>query len=236
MSGAVHPEFRNRGIGGALLDWQHARALEYLSTVSAPVEGRITVHAPADQHSLHHLLERRGYTVLRRFDELSRDVSAPIPEAPVPEGLELVDYSERWSAATLDAKNTTFADHWGSLPESAEYWAQRGESGGLRPDASKLLIEGDSVAAFVLTTVNEDDWSRLEHRFGYITLVGVRRKWRGRGAARALLAAVLTSYRQLGWQRASLHVDTTSPTGADGLYRKLGFAPVAADLVYGLIY
>ncbi len=192
---------------------------------------------------LHRLLEQRGFGVVRTFDELSRDIADDIPEIAIPEGLELVPYSQQWSAATLAAKNETFADHWGSLPETVEHWEQRNTSaangaGGLRTDASLLLVRRDhsgsgEVVAFVLTTVNEEDWQRLGHPFGYITLVGVRRSQRGRGAAQALLAAVLTRHRELGWQRATLHVDTTSPTGADRLYRRIGFIPAARELVFG---
>jgi ribosomal protein S18 acetylase RimI-like enzyme len=164
-----------------------------------------------------------------------------MPEIAVPAGLELVDYSERWASATRDAKNESFADHWGSLPETEEHWNQRlGDpaDGGLRTDASLLLISTDDsghqeVVGFVLTSANESDWDRLGHSFGYIVLVGVRRSHRGSGAAQAMLSAVLHRYRELGWQRATLHVDTTSPTGADRLYRKLGFEPVAVELVYG---
>ncbi|THG29737.1 GNAT family N-acetyltransferase [Naasia lichenicola] len=243
LSGVVHPGHRGRGLGGALLDWQQARALEHLALVEEPVEGRMNAYTSSEQAALHRLLERRGFGVVRAFDELSRDTAEDIPEIAIPEGLELVPYSQQWSAATMAAKNETFADHWGSLPETVEHWEQRNTTaangaGGLRTDASLLLVGrdesgADEVVAFVLTTVNEEDWERLGHPFGYITLVGVRRSQRGRGAAQALLAAVLLRYRELGWQRATLHVDTTSPTGADRLYRRIGFVPAARELVYG---
>lgn len=243
MAGVVHPARRGRGIGRALLAWQESRAFAQLAGVDEPVEGRVVVYASGNQAELHRLLERQGYTVIRRFDELSPDIADDIPEIPVPAGLELVDYSERWAQATRNAKNETFADHWGSLPETEEHWNQRSGdaadgAGGLRTDASLLLVSTDDsgdreVVAFVLTTVNQSDWERLGHPFGYITLVGVRRSQRGKGAAQALLSAALRRYRELGWQRATLHVDTTSPTGADKLYRKLGFEPAAVELVYG---
>ena len=243
LAGVVHPAHRGLGIGRELLAWQESRALAQLASIDLPVEGRVIVYTSGDRRDLHHLLERRGFGVVRKFDELSRDIADDIPEIAIPDGLELVDYSEHWAAETLEAKNATFADHWGSLPETEEHWAQRipdpeTGAGGLRTDASLLLVGPDGrggreVAAFVLTTVNERDWERLGHPFGYITLVGVRRSQRGKGAAQALINAALRRYRELGWQRATLHVDTTSPTGADKLYRKLGFTPAAIELVYG---
>jgi mycothiol synthase len=56
--------------------------------------------------------------------------------------------------------------------------------------------------------------------------VSVRRAWRRRGLARALLASSLVAAREAGHDGASLGVDSDSPTGATGLYRSLGFEPV----------
>jgi ribosomal protein S18 acetylase RimI-like enzyme len=57
-------------------------------------------------------------------------------------------------------------------------------------------------------------------------MVSVRRPWRRRGLARALLASSLVGARADGFTSASLGVDTESPTGATDLYRSLGFRPV----------
>jgi ribosomal protein S18 acetylase RimI-like enzyme len=56
--------------------------------------------------------------------------------------------------------------------------------------------------------------------------VSVRRPWRRRGLARALLASSLVAARQAGHTGAALGVDSDSPTGATDLYRSLGFEPV----------
>ena len=59
----------------------------------------------------------------------------------------------------------------------------------------------------------------------YVDMVSVRRPWRRRGLARALLASSLVGAREAGFTSASLGVDTDSPTGATDLYRSLGFVP-----------
>lgn len=58
---------------------------------------------------------------------------------------------------------------------------------------------------------------------GYTELLGVRRPWRGRGIAVALLAAVMAAYRADGTDYAELGVDTANPSGAHGLYAALGY-------------
>jgi mycothiol synthase len=55
--------------------------------------------------------------------------------------------------------------------------------------------------------------------------VAVRRPWRRRGVARALLTSSLVGAREAGFTSANLGVDSDSPTGATGLYESIGFAP-----------
>jgi ribosomal protein S18 acetylase RimI-like enzyme len=56
-----------------------------------------------------------------------------------------------------------------------------------------------------------------------IPLVGTRRTGRKRGIASALLTRAVTEARAAGFDTASLGVDADSPSGAVGLYERLGF-------------
>ena len=51
----------------------------------------------------------------------------------------------------------------------------------------------------------------------------MRRPWRGRGLATALLVRGMIAFRAAGMDAASLGVDTENPTGAVGLYERVGF-------------
>lgn len=62
------------------------------------------------------------------------------------------------------------------------------------------------------------------------------REWRGRGLASALLADVLQAYRDAGLECAVLDVDADNPTGALGVYTKLGFEPTAREVSYRVVY
>ena len=57
----------------------------------------------------------------------------------------------------------------------------------------------------------------------WLERVSVRRRWRRRGVARALIAAAMRATRERGLSTAALGVDTQNPTGALGLYEALGF-------------
>ena len=88
----------------------------------------------------------------------------------------------------------------------------------------------------MITEINEDDWERQGARSAYIGLVGTVREWRGRGLASALLADVLQAYRAADLELAVLDVDTVNPTGALGVYTRLGFVPTARDVAYRFVY
>jgi mycothiol synthase len=84
---------------------------------------------------------------------------------------------------------------------------------------------GDEVAGVVTTTVPAEENERHGRKRVYVAMVSVRRPWRRRGLARALLASSLVGAREAGFSSASLGVDTDSPTGATALYESLGFVP-----------
>jgi ribosomal protein S18 acetylase RimI-like enzyme len=69
---------------------------------------------------------------------------------------------------------------------------------------------------------------------GWIDLLGTRRGHRGIGLGRAMLLAGLQHLREEGADTAILGVDAENPTGALGLYEKVGFKKVATRISYHL--
>jgi ribosomal protein S18 acetylase RimI-like enzyme len=57
----------------------------------------------------------------------------------------------------------------------------------------------------------------------YVDYIGVHRRARGRGVAKALLHTVIRDAQERGRNRVDLEVDADSPTGADGLYTSMGW-------------
>jgi ribosomal protein S18 acetylase RimI-like enzyme len=89
---------------------------------------------------------------------------------------------------------------------------------------------------FVNAYVNEEDWPGQGFSSSYIDLVGVPRAFRGRGIAPALLAASMRRMADGGLERAVLDVDSDSPTGALGLYKKVGFEESNRSVAYNRVY
>jgi mycothiol synthase len=88
------------------------------------------------------------------------------------------------------------------------------------------------VAGAVITYPQTEENERYDRRRVYVAMVSVRRPWRRRGLARALLAGSIVESREDGFTSASLGVDTDSPTGATALYESLGFAPEKTFTAY----
>jgi ribosomal protein S18 acetylase RimI-like enzyme len=236
LFGGVHPDHRVRGIGRQLLAWQEARALQQLATSELPLPGWILLYADDRSVRTHRLAAAAGFQPARYFTGLSRDLSAPIPEPPLPAIVRLEPYSAGLSDVTLEAKNAAFRDHWGSQPSTVEQWESMLGLGVFRPDLSFVALAGDDVVGFVMSEVNEDDWPGQGYSSAYISLVGVVREWRKRGIAPALLARAFTEFRDGGLERAVLDVDSENPTGALGLYTGMGFVPETRETAFSKVF
>ncbi len=236
LPGGVHPERRGQGLGRRLLAWQRARAEQRLSRSDSILPAWVLSYAPdrAPEHG--RLLERSGFEPARYFTSLVAVLEGADLERPLPDGVRVEPMSVKRSEAVRRAKNASFADHWGSQPATVEGWSSMLALPSARPDLSRIALVDDEVVGFVLTDINEDDWGRQGFTGCYIGLVGTVREWRGRGLASALLADVMRAAREAGLERVVLDVDAENPTGALGVYTRLGFAATSRDVSYRIAY
>ena len=236
-SGGVHPEVRSTGLGRRLLAWQRARGEQLLAELDLTMPGWLMAYAPERSPENGRLLERDGFEPARYFTSLHAELStAPIDDRPAPVGVRVVPWSADLSEAARVAKNSSFADHWGSQPAVPEMWESWQKLPTFRPELSRLALDGDEVVGFVTTEVNEEDWERHGRSSGYVGLVGTVRRWRGKGLASALLAETMRAHRDAGFELSVLDVDTANPTGALGVYERLGFQSVSRDIAYRRLY
>jgi ribosomal protein S18 acetylase RimI-like enzyme len=138
------------------------------------------------------------------------------PRAPRwPEGVSVRTYRSEDARPLFDAVEEAFSDHWGHLPMQFDDWMRRTERSDFDPTLWFLATEGDQIVAMSLAALMVPDG-------GWVSSVGVRRPWRQRGIARALLLETFGELYRRHRRWVALGVDADSLTGATRLYESVG--------------
>ena len=225
---SLSPQWRGRGIGRALLDWQDGRARQLLA--AAGHEGPARLAAYVDEH---HADRRRlyvaaGFSPKRTFHEMRRPVADPVPVVAPPADVRIGDLVPDLDDAVREAHNVAFADHWGAEPMVAASWTRLLEA--REVSWSKVATGADgAVVGYAVTSRRPHPVTGADE--GQTELLGVRADHRGRGVARALLVAVLRSLAEDGVATAGLTVDTVPP-GTGAFYEELGYRRAGARILY----
>ena len=222
-TGSIHPAWRRRGIGRAILRRNEARIRELAEGFPDP-EGRAYGSWCGEREGgADELLASEGYTPVRFGFAMRRPNLDDIPEAPLPDGLEIRDVRPEHHRTIWQADNEAFRDHWGHREQTEEDF----NALFARPDLDTALWsvawDGGEVAGSVLTFVWKSENEVLGVQRGWLEHISVRRPWRRRGVARAVIADALRRLEAAGMNEAMLGVDSENPTGALQLYRSLGF-------------
>ena len=221
--GGVHPSYRGRGLGGELLDWAEKAAIllhndrfpgHSLSLSSGCLSRNAAAVALHEQHR---------YPPVRWFHSMVRDLSAAIPAAAIPAGVEIRGYTPEMAEDALLVRNKSFRDHWESTETSAQSWAHSLASTAFRPGLSFLAYQGSEPLGMLISREHDAYRGAIRRRDLYIALVGTRAAGRKRGIATALLVTAMSAARDHGYDQASLGVDADSLTGAVRLYQHVGF-------------
>ena len=228
--GEVDPDWRFRGIGRTILrhnirhQQERARREAASESDGADRERRLVCDAAESAQPRVRLLQSEGFVAVRWFFEMLRPTLDDIADMPMPDGLEIRPVEAKDYRTIWEADQEAFRDHWGAQPEGDVGFDLFFTGPDFRPHLWKVAWDGDQVAGVVmnriLTTFNEETGQRR----GELAGVSVRRPWRRRGLARALVAASLGTLRDEGMTSAVLGVDAENPTGALSVYEANGFA------------
>jgi len=226
VSGGVRPGYRRRGLGGQILRWaeQAAPALHQERFPGRPLS--LAGYAQASNAGAVALYAAHGYTRARWFRGMRRDLTVPLPDAAVPAGIEIAGFTAERSQDAMLVRNESFRDHWGSTEYAEDGWAHFVGQQAFRPEFTFLAYGDGQPLGLVVGMEYVADSEATGHRDLDVPLVGTRRAGRERGIASALLTRAMTEARAAGFGTASLGVDADSPSGAVGLYERLGFTAV----------
>ncbi|MGH2936203.1 MAG: GNAT family N-acetyltransferase [Gaiellaceae bacterium] len=212
--GVVHPRAKGRGLGARILDcseeWAAARA------------PRIQQIGMGADEAAARLFTARGYREVRRFYGMAIELTAP-PEVPDP---PIETFAQADGGAFHAALDEAFRDHWEHHPRSfEEWWELHSSAPDFDPSLWFLIRDGSEIAAVVRNEPNRNGG-------GYVGAIGVRRPWRGRGHAKALLLRTFREFWDRGVTRVTLGVDADSPTGATHLYERVGMHVEDEQIVF----
>jgi mycothiol synthase len=180
------------------------------------------------------VMRSRGYEPVRYFFSMVRPNLEDLPDAPLPDGLEIREVKPDQLRKIFDAEVEAMSDGWGSsLPteQHYEHFVSDPVQGG---DCRLWRVgsDGDQVAGMVRGYINEAENEAYRRRRGYVENISVRRPWRRRGLARALIGATIGALRERGMSEGALGVDTENPTGALRVYESCGFVRVSRNASY----
>jgi mycothiol synthase len=228
----VRPSAKGRGVGTALLSWLARRACEIASELSLNNDAVLTVTSWAQDPNAAALLEQNGFSPLRHFLQMRIDLGPSLQDPALPEGLESRCFSSGTDDAELFAAfREAFADHWGNTEvDETRWWDENRDepSAGFDPALWVVVREGGTIAGFSICRERQEAGETI----GWISLLGVRPRWRGCGLGEALLVQSLNAFHSRGRRCAALNVDVDNTTTALRLYTKTGMAPTPAFTVW----
>lgn len=188
-------------------------------------EATVVVHINSAHAEEASVLAREGFELVRHFLRMSVDLTEPPVVPDFPPGVAVRPFRpEQDLVAAFEAKEEAFADHWGHLPGSLEKFAEETQGRIFDPSLWFLAWQGDEVAGLSLAM------PLLQK--GWVRTLGVRRAWRRKGLALALLRYTFAEFYRRGVTRVELGVDAASLTGATRLYEKAGMRTTQVNARY----
>lgn len=224
IMGRVRPDYENRGIGTQMLNWAFERSKDAIVRVPENARVAINAYAIASHKPSKKLLEDNGMKLFRHSWQMIIDLDETIPEPEWPEGLLLRPYDhEKHGEDVYRADYEAFRDHFGFVEEPFEEGYPRWIHHMIKdelydPDLWFLAYEGDKIAGGSICRA--ESWEDPDA--GWVRTLFVRKPWRRRGIALALLRHTFLEFQKRGKQRVGLGVDADNLTGATGLYKKAG--------------
>lgn len=232
--GFVLPEWRGKGVGAAFIRHIERRAREIDASAPSPAKGVsfLSTTARDTMVGLEELLKSGGYEGVRYEFHMETPNLEHIPDAPMPEGVEVRPAKPEHYRAVMEANAEAFRDHWGA-EETDETDLDRWINDPMSQPALWVVAwDGDQVAGSILNFINHEYNQKFGRKLGYTESISVRRPWRRRGLARAMIALSQHKHKELGMEQVALGVDTQNPSGALQLYESMGYEVTGRETVY----
>lgn len=235
LTGGVDPEYRERGIGGALLAWQTGQGRALHSLTRPDAEGYLVTSIDPEQVRFEAHLQREGYEWTRSTYELRRKLKH-LPKIPdigsyhkiMPWTPELDDQAWRMYNKLLERDQHRY--------HSRKEWLEQREC--FVPEWSFVAVShtGDrpQVKGFIIVGAYEQDWEVLGWKEGYIDRLGVSDDSPTTDLSRALVIASMRAQKDADMNRVATGVGAPANGQALNFYLDLGFKQSFETRTYAL--
>ena len=223
---AVHPRYRDCGLEERLLRWglEQGRAV----MTRCPAEARVSLRSGSVEEDAFAIaaLEGAGFVKTRTYCDMKIALDERPAAPPLPAGFRASRYDhERDLPQLVHVVRDAFSDHFGHIDEPFEqdleqfrHWLDNDP----RFDPALVIFpldESTGEVAGCLLGLQED---YRDPTAGYVDIVGVRREYRRRGLATAMLRQSFAMFWDRDKRKAHLEVDGESLTNAVALYERAG--------------
>jgi mycothiol synthase len=219
----VRPSHRQLGLHRALLLWAEGRAREAAAEWAGDQPHELGKWVDDNESDAIALLEAEGYRQVRFGFMMVRSLADPIPDRPLPDGLEVRPVVESDHRRIWDADSEAFRDHYAPLERTEEDYLGWFSSPNLDTSLWRVAWAGGEIAGSVWILIWPEENVRVGVKRGWLEHISVRRTWRRRGLASALIVDSMRMLREQGLTEAALGVDAENLSGALHLYESLGF-------------
>ena len=222
----VDPEYEDRGLEEYLLEWAEERARQAVDRVDPELRVAMRCNPLSVVKSSSRALLGSGFELIRHGFRMRIDMKEMPPAPTWPEGVYLKPFDLNEDARKVfETDDEVFQDHFGYVKEDPEKGFERfmhHMTGGDSYDPSLwfLVADGEEIIAICLCRL----YGYGDPDAGYVSSLGVKRDWRRRGVAQAMLLHSFGEFYRRGKRAVELEVDAESLTGATDLYKKVGMS------------
>ena len=225
------PRSRQINVMTAALKWAEDRARERCP-ISPDAPRYADMWCPSTAIYKTQLAEDNGYAVTRYFYLMLYSPLENFAEVKLPEGVELRETKPEHYHPIWDALVEAFRDHWGHTAKTEKDYEGWRSSPHFDPSLYRVAWAKNEIVGASVNTIYKAENDKNGFKRGWIDTLGVRRPWRKRGVAGALIVDSLKALCDRGMTEGVLGVDAENPTGALRLYEKIGFKVFKKSMVY----